>query len=122
MIAILRPLGALPVIAQIGVSIVSWMLKSRLTAYAAAKQAAAEYEIFQQLTGAQISELSFELAKKTQYADWQWFNILRWAQEFGLIDPPPPDPPPAQDEKKKTPVWVWAILAGIGVVAILNIR
>lgn len=122
MLTILRPLGAWPIIAKIGLSIVSWMVKGRLTAYAAAKQAAAEYEIFQTLKEAQISELALELASKTELPDWQWFNILRRAQEFGLVDPEPEPIPPPEEEEKKTPIWVWAIVAGVGVLLLLNIR
>lgn len=118
---ILRPLGALPIIAQIALSIVSWMIKDRLSAYAAAQMAAAEYELFQQLTESQITELALELGRETQYPDWLWFNILRWAQEFGLVQPQPPEPPP-EDKKDKTPVWMWAIVAGVGVLALLYTR
>lgn len=125
MVTILRPLGALPIIGKIAISIVSWMVKSRLSAYQAAKQAAAEYEIFQTLTERQISELAFELGRKTEFPEWEWFTVLRWAQEFGLITPEPPIPahePDAAHDAAETPLWMWAIVAGIGVIALLSIR
>lgn len=123
MVTILRPLGVLPIAAQIATSIVSWMVKSRLTAYQAAKQAAWEYDVLQTLSEGQISELALELARRTDYADWQWFNILRWAQEYGLLDPEPPLPPDGIDEEPAgTPIWMWGIVAGVGVLALLYAR
>ena len=116
-----RSLGVLPIIAQMGISIVSWMVRSRLSAYEAAKRAAAEYDIFQTLTEAQISELAFDLGRKTDYPEWQWFNILRWAQEYGLIDPVPEPIPEEEDEEEKTPIWMWAAAGGF-VLLLLSIR
>lgn len=125
MVTILRPLGVLPIIAQIATSIVTWMVKSRLSAYEAAQQAAAEYEILQRLTEAQISELAVELGGRTEYADWQWFNILRWAQQYGLVRPPPPPiplPDRIHDSAAETPMWMWGIVAGVAVLALLYTR
>lgn len=82
-------LGAIPIAASIAAGIINYIVGARLSAAQAAAQVAAEYDNFRQVSDAQLTQASFELARAfPQYSYWQWFRLLESVRTYGVIPPP----------------------------------
>lgn len=113
--------GIVPVAAQFVVSVVSWMVKSRVNAATAAQYAAAEFDYLKKASDGQLTEIAFAMARQfPQYHYWEWFRIMQDLRSYGGLQPPnvpagPPALPPGEKDpdvkKDDTNVWMWAAAA-----------
>ncbi len=110
-------LGALPVILTAlvkGVAQYKWNQAQINSALAE------QFETIQGLREAEITEFALLLAGATGRPYWEWFTVLRNAQELGYFDTgagngtPPPPPPP----KDNTILWMAVVGAVVLVVAL----
>ncbi len=119
--------GFIPLALQFAASVASWMVKSRVNAATAAQYAAAEFDYLKKASDAQLTEISFEMARKfPDYPYWEWFRILEDLRKYGAFQPangqagppalPPGEKPPG--EKKDNSVWIWAAAAVFVVIII----
>jgi len=82
-------LGAIPIAATIAAGIVNYIIGARLNAAQAAQKVAAQYDNFRQVSDAQLTQASFELARAfPQYPYWQWFRLLESMRSYGGIPGP----------------------------------
>lgn len=116
---------AVPIAATIAISIISWMVTSRFSAWAAAAQAAEEFYAFKALKDDAIMDIAIILGQNTNLPYYEWFKVLRTIQDLQLagmqptqIDPPVdmlPEPPPEDD-----PEIAYMVLAGFGLALLLR--
>jgi len=121
-------LGAIPLAAQIVISIQAWMLKRDIDARTAALYAAAEFDYYKQVSDAELTALAFQMAKDyPQYPYYEWFRILQDISEYGgsVPGPEPAELPPGElpdrdaDDKKPTS-YTWLLVA-LGIIAFVLI-
>jgi len=116
---------AVPIAATIAYSIVTAMITSRLSAWAAAAQAAEEFYAFKALKDDAIMDIAIILGQNTTVPYYEWFKVLRTIQDLQMagmqptqVDPPVdmlPEPPPKED-----PNIAYMILAGFGLAVLLR--
>lgn len=104
-------------------TIISGIIGSRLSAYAATARAAEEFYYFKDLKDSQIEDIAIILGQNTSIPYYEWFKVLRTVQDLKIagmnpteIDPPIdmlPDPPP-KDNK-----MLYMILGGLGLAFIV---
>lgn len=111
----------------IAASIISGIITGRLSAWAAASQAAEEFYYFKDLKDGQIMDIAIILGQNTNLPYYEWFKVLRTIQDLQLagmeptqVDPPLdilPEPEPEED-----PEIGMMILAGFGLAVLLGGR
>lgn len=114
-------LGAIPIAATIAAGIINYIIGARLNAAQAAQRVAAEYDNFRQVSDAQLSQASFELANALpQYPYWQWFRLLESMRSYGAIPLPGQTPTVPITQVVDGPVqagisgaWYLWLLAGL---------
>lgn len=120
-----RRLGGLgvvdPITIKIGLAIGNYVLMNRMTAGAAARKAAEEFEEFLTLTEKPLMDLSVMLARETDVSYWEWFNTLRAAQRFGIGQNGAPTDANGQPipPTKAAASWGWMIGIGLAAVALI---
>lgn len=108
----------------IAISIIKWMITGRLSAWAAAAQAAEEFYAFKALKDAQIMDIAIILGQNTTMPYYEWFKILQTIQDLQMagmrpsqVEPPVDTLPP---EPEKDPNIAYMILAGFGLAVLLG--
>jgi hypothetical protein len=110
--------------ATIAYTIISSIITGRLSAWAAAAQAAEEFYAFKALKDDAIMDMAIILGQNTDLPYYEWFKVLQTIQNLQMagmrptqIDPPVdmlPEPPP-----EKSLEIPYMILAGFGLAVLL---
>ena len=118
---------AIPIAATIAISIVSKIVTDRLSAWAAAAQAAEEFYAFKAMKDDAIMDIAIILGQNTNVPYYEWFKVLRTIQDLQLagmqptqIDPPVDMLPEPEPEPEDDPEIAYMILAGFGLAVLLG--
>ena len=111
-------LGAIPIVAQMMVTLISGYLKARYSELEAAQLAAAEYKEFVRFQEAQLTPIALELARTSDKSSWEWMNILKTAQKYPMIVPKTPDVP-NNALAAALPAWTWYAVFGAAAIALI---
>lgn len=111
--------------ATIAYTIISSIITGRLSAWAAAAQAAEEFYAFKALKDDAIMDIAIILGQNTNVPYYEWFKVLRTIQDLQMagmqptqVDPPIdmlPDPEPEKDSE-----IVFMVLAGFVLAVLLR--
>lgn len=113
-------LGAVP----LAVTIITYMVNSRMSALQASQMAAEQYDEFRRMSEAQITDLALELGRGTDIPYWEWFNTLRSVQRWQLSQP---NGQPANGGNGAAPVqagmsqWIWIGLAAAAALLVFRV-
>lgn len=115
--------GAIPLAATLVISAISQMVTSRVNAATAAQRAAAEFNYFQDLSEGELTQISYELARKfPQYPYWEWFSLLRNLRNYGMLQQPEePLPRPMESRASQTSSLIIAAVVGLAVVLFFKV-
>lgn len=116
---------AVPIAATIAYTIISSIITGRLSAWAAAAQAAEEFYAFKALKDDAIMDIAIILGQNTTVPYYEWFKVLRTIQDLQLagMEPTQIDAPPdilPEPEPKEDPNIAYMILAGFGLAILLG--
>jgi len=116
-------LGIAPVVpfaVQFILSVQSWMVKSRIGSAAAAERAAADFEHFQRLSDAQLTNVAFEMSKTfPEYPYWEWFEIMKNLKKYGMWNPPEERERAELPERKKAGMGGMGLMIGVAIAAVV---
>ena len=119
-----QSLGVIISIPILVISVMKAMVGRGLSANAASKALAEQFNYFQDLSEAELTEISIASARLyPQYEYWQWFSIYRSLRDYGMWQAPgqdqgqgqEPPPPPARKD------YTWYILAGVGALLLITV-
>lgn len=111
----------------IAASIISKIITGRLSAWAAAAQAAEEFYAFKALKDDAIMDIAIILGQNTNVPYYEWFKVLRTIQDLQLAGMQPTQIDPDSDmlwelskEAEDDPQIAYMILAGFGLAVLLG--
>lgn len=110
---------AVPVIVT---SIIGYIVKDRLSAWAAAQRTAEEFNYFLQMSEAELTEASFALAREYPAVKyWEWFQVLKNLRDYGYTLPQNGGNGNGENEKNGSKAGMYVALAIAGVLLMLMI-
>ena len=99
-------------IALIAKSILTKLAAGALSYWLAVRATAGEFQELQRLKDEGFHELANLLARGSDLPEWEWFQMLKSMQEYGLLAPNQ-DPPPIKQPGMGQGWMTWAVVAAL---------